>query len=95
MKIRRYKKVSKYLSFYRAHFGFHPPYQVVIDGLFCQKALENKVNLNEQIPKYLGDQVKMFTTLCVINETQELGEYFTLSVSDLWNNLIAMGIFFR
>ncbi|XP_074601387.1 rRNA-processing protein UTP23 homolog [Brevipalpus obovatus] len=74
MKIRRYKKVSKYLSFYRAHFGFHSPYLVVIDGFFCQKALENKVNLNEQIPKYLGDQVKMFTTLCVINETQELGK---------------------
>lgn len=74
MKIKRYKKVNKYLAFYRRHFAFHTPYQVLIDGSFCDKALKHKVSLSEQVPKYFGDQVKLFTTICCLNEIQNMGE---------------------
>ncbi len=74
MKIKRYKRVNKYLQFFRTNYGFHAPYQVLIDGTFCQRALKNKVNIKEQLPKYMGDEVKMFTTVCVINETQNIGK---------------------
>jgi U3 small nucleolar RNA-associated protein 23 len=46
---------------------------VLVDGTFCQAALKNKINLNEQIPKYLCDTVKLLTTVCVVTETEKLG----------------------
>ncbi|XP_053200568.1 rRNA-processing protein UTP23 homolog [Panonychus citri] len=73
MKVKRYKRVSKYLQFYRTNFGFRAPYQVLIDGTFCQRALKNKVNIREQLPKYIGDEVTFNTTICVINEVQNIG----------------------
>lgn len=39
MKIARYKKASKTLSFYKNNFGFRTPYQILIDATFCQAAL--------------------------------------------------------
>lgn len=75
MKVKRYKKAQRYISFYRNHFGFRAPYQILLDGTFCQAALKNKVNLAEQIPKYLSDEVKLLTTVCVVTETEKLGMY--------------------
>lgn len=78
MKITRYKRVQRYLSFYRNNFGFHAPYQVILDGTFCQAALSNKVNIAEQMPKYLSDQVKLLTTVCVVAETEKLCKFFQI-----------------
>lgn len=39
MRIRRYKKAFKSLSFYVNNFGFHKPFQLLIDGTFCFAAL--------------------------------------------------------
>lgn len=73
MKVKRYKKAQKYLSFYRNNFGFRPPYHVLLDGTFCQAALTKQVKLTEQIPKYLGEEIKLLTTVCCITETDKLG----------------------
>lgn len=73
MKIRRYKRVNRYLGFYINNFGFRAPYQVLIDGTFCQAALKYKVNIKEQMPKYLNNDAKLLTTVCVVNETEKLG----------------------
>lgn len=78
MKIKRYKKAQRIIAFYRNTFGFRPPYQVLIDGTFSQQALKNKVNIAEQIEKYLGDKVKLLTTVCVITETEKLGISFAV-----------------
>lgn len=51
MKIKRAKKVSKILEFFRNNFGFRAPYLVLIDGTFCAACLEGKVNIKEQLPK--------------------------------------------
>ena len=75
MKVKRYKRVKNYLTFYKNKFGFRPPFQVLIDGTFCQFALQNKVNISEQLPKYLSEEVKLVTTVCVVEETQRLSEY--------------------
>lgn len=40
MKIKRYKKVNRHLNFYVNNFGFHHPYQVLVDGTFCFAALQ-------------------------------------------------------
>lgn len=81
MKITRYKRCQRYLSFYRNNFDFRPPYQIILDATFCQAALGNKINIAEQMPKYLNDQVKLLTTVCVVNETEKLSKF--RSVPDL------------
>lgn len=40
MKVKRYKKSKKILGFYINNFGFHEPYQVLIDGTFANSARE-------------------------------------------------------
>lgn len=83
MKIRRHKKAQRILTFYRNNFGFRPPFHVVLDGTFCQKALNNKINLKEQIPHYFGAEVKLLTTACILIELEKLGmlsHLFSLSL---------------
>ncbi|XP_075555398.1 rRNA-processing protein UTP23 homolog [Dermacentor variabilis] len=73
MRINRYKRVQRHLSFYKNAFGFRPPYQILVDGTFCAAALKYKVNIRDQMPKYLGDEVKLCTTVCAVTETESLG----------------------
>ncbi|KJH46187.1 hypothetical protein DICVIV_07748 [Dictyocaulus viviparus] len=47
--------------------------KVLVDGTFCNAALTNKINLREQLPKYLMDDVEIVTTKCVIAELERLG----------------------
>ncbi|XP_021197121.3 rRNA-processing protein UTP23 homolog [Helicoverpa armigera] len=74
MKITRYKKVQKYLKFYYNNFGFHQPYQVLLDGTFCFAAFKEQINIREQIPKYLNSQAKLLTTRCIIIETEKIAK---------------------
>ncbi|RZF41113.1 hypothetical protein LSTR_LSTR002745 [Laodelphax striatellus] len=74
MKINRQKKANKYLNFYSNNFGFRKPFQVLIDGTFCYAALQNKVNIQDQLSNYLGAEIKLLTTKCVIIETEKLGK---------------------
>uniref|UniRef100_A0A1E1WV83 rRNA-processing protein UTP23 homolog n=1 Tax=Pectinophora gossypiella TaxID=13191 RepID=A0A1E1WV83_PECGO len=74
MKITRYKKVQKYLKFYYNNFGFHQPYQVLIDGTFCFAAFKEQINVRDQLPKYLNGQAKLLTTRCIIIETEKVAK---------------------
>jgi len=73
MKIKRVKRASKILTFYRFSYGFVPPYSILTDGTFTQAALQNKLNLREQLPKYLGEEVELAVTKCILNELEQLG----------------------
>jgi len=64
--------VSKILNFFKHNFGFRPPYLLLLDGTFCAGCLEAKVNIRDQLPKYLGE-VKILTTSCCITELEGLG----------------------
>lgn len=68
MKIKRLKKANRVLTFYRYNYDYLSPYSVVLDGTFCQAALTNKINLREQLPKYLSETVNISVTKCVLNE---------------------------
>ncbi|XP_023942981.2 rRNA-processing protein UTP23 homolog [Bicyclus anynana] len=74
MKITRYKKVQKYLKFYYNNFGFHQPYQVLIDGTFCFSAFKEHIAIREQLTKYLNGNVKLLTTRCIIKETEKIAK---------------------
>lgn len=73
MKVKRQKHVRKILTFYRSSFGYHSPFQVLVDGTFCRAALNCKVNISEQLPKYLDGEVKLCTTQCVLAECEAMG----------------------
>lgn len=51
MKIKRQKKVTKILNFFKNNFGLRPPYLVLLDGTFCAGCLSAKVNIRDQLPK--------------------------------------------
>ena len=40
MKIKRQKKVTRILNFFKHNYGHHEPYQVLIDGTFGSSCLE-------------------------------------------------------
>jgi len=73
MKVKRLKKAGRILNHYHHDFGFSPPYSILADGTFCQAALKNKINLREQLPKYLDGIVELVTTRCILEELEKLG----------------------
>ncbi|XP_023667620.2 rRNA-processing protein UTP23 homolog [Paramormyrops kingsleyae] len=74
MKIKRQKQAKKTISFYKYNFGFREPFQILLDGTFCQAALKNKIQIKEQMPKYLMGELQLCTTNCVLKELESLGK---------------------
>ena len=54
MKVKRIRNVKKILNFYKNNYAFAPPYRILVDGTFCHAALKVKVNIANELPKYLG-----------------------------------------
>ncbi|XP_021351522.1 rRNA-processing protein UTP23 homolog [Mizuhopecten yessoensis] len=70
---KRQKRVRKLISFYKNNFGLKTPYNVLVDGTFCKSALAFKVNINDQMPRYLEGEVNIVTTECVKEECAAFG----------------------
>ncbi|KAI0209595.1 rRNA-processing protein UTP23-like protein [Lamellibrachia satsuma] len=73
MKVKRQKHVQRILTFYKSSFGIKAPYSVLIDGTFCKSALLFRINISEQLPKYLTSETKLYTTRCILAECEALG----------------------
>uniref|UniRef100_A0A672I1E6 rRNA-processing protein UTP23 homolog n=1 Tax=Salarias fasciatus TaxID=181472 RepID=A0A672I1E6_SALFA len=71
---KRQKQAKKTISFYKYNFSFREPYQILLDGTFCQAALKNKIQIKEQMPKYLMGEVQLCTTSCALKELETLGK---------------------
>lgn len=78
MKIRRHKHTKRVLKYYRANFSFDTKlFNVLIDGTFANEALNCKINIAEQLPKFFDvkeNKCKLWTTKCAIHETEILGK---------------------
>ncbi|CAK9297189.1 unnamed protein product [Gordionus sp. m RMFG-2023] len=74
MKIKRQKNSKKIVKFYKRSYNFKEPFQVLLDGTFCQAALTNQINIKEQLPKYLNGQITFYTTSCILHELNNLGK---------------------
>ncbi|XP_041933447.1 rRNA-processing protein UTP23 homolog [Alosa sapidissima] len=74
MKIKRQKQAKKTISFYKYNFSFREPFQILLDGTFCQAALIGKIQIKEQMPKYLMGEVQLCTTSCALKEVESLGK---------------------
>lgn len=72
MKIKRQKHAKKSITFYKYNFSFREPFQILVDGTFCQAALKNKIQIKEQLPKYLMGEVHLCTTNCALKELETL-----------------------
>uniref|UniRef100_A0A7I4YN93 rRNA-processing protein UTP23 homolog n=1 Tax=Haemonchus contortus TaxID=6289 RepID=A0A7I4YN93_HAECO len=73
MKVKRLKRANRILTFFKYNYKIIPPFRVLVDGTFTNAALANKINLREQLPKYLGGDVEIVTTKCVLAELESLG----------------------
>ncbi|XP_003933164.1 rRNA-processing protein UTP23 homolog [Saimiri boliviensis] len=74
MKITRQKHAKKHIGFFRNNFGVREPYQILLDGTFCQAALRGRIQLREQLPRYLMGETQLCTTRCVLKELETLGK---------------------
>ncbi|KAE8743531.1 hypothetical protein FOCC_FOCC010856 [Frankliniella occidentalis] len=74
MRINRHKRIQKTLAFYANNFGFRKPFQVLIDGTFCFVALKDQLDIQDQLKIYLGNEIKLLTTPCIVLETEKLGK---------------------
>uniref|UniRef100_A0A670K0U7 UTP23 small subunit processome component n=1 Tax=Podarcis muralis TaxID=64176 RepID=A0A670K0U7_PODMU len=79
MKIKRQKHAKKNVGFYKHNFGFREPFQVLLDGTFCQAALRNKIQIREQLPGYLAGA----TQLCTTRHAQKNSSFTTETISYL------------
>jgi len=75
MRVTRLKKARKRMKIYKSSFGFREPYQVLVDGTFCQAAITNKAFVQQSIGFIFKGQVKFLTTPCVIKESEKLGSF--------------------
>lgn len=80
MGIKRQKQVRKSLAFYKQNFGYSPPYYILVDGTFCRAALKQKINIREQLPKYLEAEINICTTQCTLDECEAFGNISLKSV---------------
>lgn len=62
MGVTRQKHAKKIMGFYKNNFQFREPFQVLLDGTFCQAALRNKIQIREQLPGYLDGAAQLCTT---------------------------------
>ncbi|NXY85817.1 UTP23 protein, partial [Alcedo cyanopectus] len=74
MRLTRQKHAKKNMGFYKHNFQFRQPFQVLLDGTFCQAALRNKIQIREQLPGYLDGITQLCTTRCVLKELESLGK---------------------
>eukprot|EP00118_Oscarella_pearsei_P004281 m.18070 g.18070 ORF g.18070 m.18070 type:complete len:243 (+) comp27588_c0_seq5:120-848(+) len=80
MKVKRRKHAKKILSFYHNSYRLREPYQVLVDGTFAQAALQTKINIKEQLPKYFDGSVLLLSTDCVLKEMKAIGSFLSGAV---------------
>jgi U3 small nucleolar RNA-associated protein 23 len=73
MKVKRAKHSRRVMSFYKFKYGFESPFNALLDGTFCQAALKNQINIQEQVSKYLIEPSVLLTTKCVLKELEKIG----------------------
>ena len=76
MRLKQVRRSRKFLNFYRAAYGFKPPYHILLDGTAIQTSINTGMEIEKEIRKLLGAPVKIFVTRAVIAELHALGKKF-------------------
>lgn len=53
------KRTKRTVGFYTNSYGFREPFNVLVDGTFCQAALGPKIHIKEAIPSQLGGPAQL------------------------------------
>ena len=77
MRLKRLRRARKIVSFFKTAGHFKPPFEVLLDGTAIQAALQLEMNLEEVLPKVLGDKVKLLVPKAVVAELHVLGRKFS------------------
>lgn len=64
----KYKKSEGYIkNVYEKYFGFHPPYQFLIDDSMCLASLQHKFDLKERLTLVTGGAIRPMVSSCVMD----------------------------
>lgn len=64
----KYKKSEGYIrSVYEKFFGFHQPYQFLIDDTMCTASLQHKFDLKERLSNLVNGNVRLMVSGCVMD----------------------------
>eukprot|EP00730_Choanoeca_flexa_P000642 TRINITY_DN10281_c0_g1_i2.p1 TRINITY_DN10281_c0_g1~~TRINITY_DN10281_c0_g1_i2.p1 ORF type:complete len:234 (+),score=33.49 TRINITY_DN10281_c0_g1_i2:71-772(+) len=74
MKVVQARKNKKHMAIYTNNFGFHEPYQIIVDGMFAQACLDAQVKMAERLPTLVGGRVEIYTSKCLSSELDAIGE---------------------
>ncbi|KAI8072761.1 Fcf1-domain-containing protein [Gongronella butleri] len=69
---RLYKKV---MHNYGVAFGFHEPYQFLLDSSFCKQSNDAKLDIQKDLDATLSTPTRPMVTECVIQELKKQGEH--------------------
>jgi len=73
MRQKRAKAYRKLMAQYTRSFGFHHPYQVLVNADFCETAVQLKMDLVKELETVLQGGVKPMITQCSIAALYKLG----------------------
>ncbi|EPS72859.1 hypothetical protein M569_01899, partial [Genlisea aurea] len=80
MRVKKQRRHRKCLRFFTVCHGFRPPYKILCDGTFIHHLLVNGIlPADTALANILSDQVKLFTTRCVLAEVKRLGDRYSES----------------
>ncbi|KAL3843469.1 hypothetical protein ACJIZ3_000872 [Penstemon smallii] len=90
MRVKRQKRHRRAVRFYTACYGFREPFKILCDGTFVHHLLANCITpADTALAKWLGAEVKLFTTRCVIAELRSLGDSYSDSLHAARNLITA------
>lgn len=79
MRLKQARRSKKLLTFFRAAYGFCPPFQVLVDGTALQTSVNLNMNLEEGTEKLLGGKVRLSVPKAVVAELHALGKQFAVA----------------
>lgn len=60
------QQVDKVVNFFRINFGFHDPYQLLLDGNFIKLLVEKGIDLKRKFENVVTGRVTLRVTSCVL-----------------------------
>ncbi|CAM0135415.1 hypothetical protein VKS41_005052 [Umbelopsis sp. WA50703] len=80
MRAKRQKLYKRAMHSYQSGFGFRTPYQILLDGEFCQEGLKHKIYMKEVLQQTLMGPTKQLITGCAVAELRSKGDDYSGAV---------------
>lgn len=74
MKVKRAREFRRAWKYYQIKGHYVSPYRVFLDGNFVAECIKRHISIKALLIRLLKGRVLLFTTKCVVNELQKLGD---------------------